>query len=116
MNADALTGTPETTPRPAAYESTPGPWKQNGDVIQGPNGYGDVVVCRGEYAPEFANKESYPQWEANARLIAAAPVMLATLERIASEPCDHGPMPFCPREAAQAVLSAAGLAPLSVEP
>ena len=25
----------------------------------------------------------------------------AVLKRIASEPCDHGPMPFCPRELAR---------------
>ena len=37
-------------------------------------------------------------------LHAAAPRMLAILQAIASEVCDHGPMPFCPREGARAIL------------
>jgi hypothetical protein len=39
----------------------------------------------------------------DAKLIAAAPDMFAALERIANEPCDHGPG-FCPREFARALL------------
>ncbi len=27
------------------------------------------------------------------------------LEHIANEPCDHGPMPFCPRDIARAALA-----------
>ena len=32
----------------------------------------------------------------------------AALTRIANEPCDHGPMDFCPREVARAALALAG--------
>ena len=38
-------------------------------------------------------------------LHAAAPEMLALLQRIAQEPCDHGAQPFCPREETRALLA-----------
>jgi hypothetical protein len=33
--------------------------------------------------------------------------LLAALERIANEPCDHGPGPFCPRLLARAAIAKA---------
>jgi hypothetical protein len=33
--------------------------------------------------------------------------LLAALERIANEPCDHGPGPFCPRLLARAAIAQA---------
>ena len=44
--------------------------------------------------------------QANARLIASAPDLLAALRRIANEPCDHGPG-FCPRDHARAAIAKA---------
>ena len=52
---------------------TPGPWRRNGDTIDG-NDYVSVVCCRGNYAPEFVSNAD--NWKANARLIAAAPELL----------------------------------------
>jgi hypothetical protein len=37
---------------------------------------------------------------------------LAALTRIANEPCDHGPMSFCPREEARTALKQATRASL----
>jgi hypothetical protein len=45
--------------------------------------------------------------EQEARIRRAAPDMLATLERIAETPCDHGPQEFCPRELARAAIAKA---------
>lgn len=45
--------------------------------------------------------------EAVAAMLAAAPDMLAALQKIADEPCDHGPMDFCPRELARAAIAKA---------
>jgi len=41
----------------------------------------------------------------DARLIAAAPEMLALLQLLSETPCDHGAMPACPREQARALLA-----------
>ena len=59
---------------------TPGPWKQNGNTVweDGTKDRGHIAVCRlrvGTHVPEFQN-------EANARLIAAAPDLLAVLEKV----------------------------------
>lgn len=55
---------------------TPGPWAINGGQIEGPGGYPNVVATVG-----VVNNQSH-QDTANARLIAAAPAMLAALRKL----------------------------------
>ena len=83
---------------------TPGPWRigDAANTIFGPPaGLPPVRVaelCRAD------NRR------ANAALIAAAPDLLAALERIANETCDHG-AGFCPRDFARDTLKRLGITP-----
>lgn len=63
---------------------TPGPWKQNGDAITQVNGsYPFCVAARGAYIPEHHTAfKMDDNWNANARLIAAAPEMRNELEAL----------------------------------
>lgn len=77
---------------------TPGPWAvskrgcdqfQTHAIIEAANDFPRVaVICSGESAndpPHFSRDEA----EANARLIAAAPEMLAALKRLCSDPATY---------------------------
>lgn len=67
--------------RAAAPASTPGPWLRNGDAIQSKGG--TWIAARGEYLPEVSRQgQTAGEWEANARLIAAAPDLLAALDKL----------------------------------
>ena len=61
---------------------TPGPWKlDDDDAVIGITDDGGNIVCLG---PEGWEK-SMARWEANARLIAAAPELLEALQSIVGE-------------------------------
>jgi len=69
--------------------NTPGPWYANGDCIEadGPEGPRDLTVAT---AVRFRHAAcdldiSREEWQSNARLIAAAPEMLAVCKAIASD-------------------------------
>mgnify|MGYP001610441655 CR=1 FL=1 len=89
---------------------TPGPWTLPPDDKSIPHPFparaivgndGRSVVCLALFPPDgHSEAESI----ANARLIAGAPELLATLETIANMPCNHGPQEFCPREVARAAI------------
>ena len=59
-------------------EHTPGPWRISpaGGLIQPANGSPLNCICRGFGRDE----EPFPNWEANSRLIAAAPELLDALQ------------------------------------
>jgi hypothetical protein len=93
---------------------TPAPWKAVyfgkttfsdwcGWYIQRANGVGLAKIATIDSIDYLTGTEC----RANARLIAAAPDLLEALEKIAAEPCDHGPAPLCPREIAQSALKKA---------
>lgn len=56
---------------------TPGPWGLDGNLIEGPDG--ERVACITAYSRRT------PKQKANARLIAAAPEMLAALQAVLAE-------------------------------
>ncbi len=61
-------------------QHTPGPWDASGTVFSGPDGMiGEVGF----------GKRDDPEMIANARLIAAAPDLLAALHKIGYEPIGH---------------------------
>jgi hypothetical protein len=60
---------------------TPGPWAENGCEIQAADG---SAVCEMLARPEDADKWGHHHADANSRLIAAAPDLLAALESIVS--------------------------------
>ena len=53
---------------------TPGPWEWVGSTLEGPRGFGDVLSC--------SVFEGEPPTDADARLIAAAPDLLAALKEL----------------------------------
>lgn len=59
-------------------QHTPGPWAQNGNLIEGPDGETVAYVT--------AYNTMTPRQKANARLIAAAPELLAALENVMANP------------------------------
>lgn len=82
---------------------TPGPWEPDFFTTRVQTQKDGHIVA--EIKPEdFAARE---EQMCNARLIAAAPELLAALQLIAAEPCDHGPQEFCPREVARAAIAKA---------
>lgn len=66
---------------------SPGPWEARDGQVWGPNPHedGDVLIC--DTAPDGAALTEYDA--DNARLIAAAPDMLTTLEQCAAEYLQH---------------------------
>ncbi len=79
---------------------TPGPWSfRHGDFnTEGDNGHGSITATC-EFGPWYIAKiETMPGDEANARLIAAAPDMLAALKAMLPEnnddPINRGRPPF----------------------
>lgn len=87
---------------------TPGPWRIDPDDdstwrILGPGERGQWNNEIGELAYTGGNAE------ANARLIASAPALLAALERVADMPCEFsmGPCPICQARAAIAAAKEA---------
>lgn len=77
---------------------TPGPWtwtwqeERTCYALKGSNG--QVLEITKGLTPTIDDQ----------RLIAAAPRMRELLAKLANETCDHGPMPFCPRDEARAIL------------
>lgn len=73
---------------------TPGPWEfggMNTRHVYGPDGH--VVCTLAAYQESFFAREHKDTIRANARLIAAAPELLAALQAIMAEPSDieyHG--------------------------
>ncbi len=69
---------------------TPGPWKavrcRHGWHI-GPQPGGVCTICDDSQFGDVADRSRYLQQEANARLIAAAPELLAALERVYPHGC-----------------------------
>ena len=66
---------------------TPGPWKASRRyadtiVIEGDGGYRHIVGVGADEITESGGEEMSAEQEANARLIAAAPELLAALERL----------------------------------
>ena len=70
------------------------------------SGRGDDYKTLAQIIDTGSNGEN----NANAALIAAAPDLLAALERIANETCDHG-AGFCPRDFARDTLKRLGITP-----
>lgn len=69
---------------------TPGPWEViGGDSVMGPDGVWVAHVNRGRYCGE-PQGWTRPEGTADARLIAAAPELLAFVERVA---CFHDARP-----------------------
>ena len=62
---------------------TPGPWyvKQQEDLDPSGNGYVWAVKGKPESDKHYVQNPAYANSEANARLIAAAPMMLAAIEK-----------------------------------
>lgn len=92
---------------------TPGPWRisPSGGLIQQVNGGPLNCVCRGFGRDD----ESFPNWQANARLIAAAPELLAALQAIVGlnieqdgATCDWTELIFAIASARAAVAKATG--------
>jgi len=82
-------------------QHTPGPWHTDNSKSFYVFAHGSMAEQAGvTNGPFVANCST----QANARLIAAAPDLLTALERIAAEPCDHGPG-FCPREFALVAIA-----------
>ena len=78
---------------------TPGPWEIHATIAAGQFGVyeaeSDQYTETAPIAVAYSYRRSNQTAAANARLIAAAPVMLAMLERIIAahdEDWDHGPM------------------------
>ena len=87
---------------------TPGPWKVNpaahGCAVESEDG-ASVAWC----GNNVSTRHGVAPFRANARLIAAAPDMLAALERVEY---DHGDLPSETREAViNAIAKAKGSAP-----
>lgn len=77
---------------------TPGPWHiGDGTRIIGANSQ-RVSVCDDNHATPGL---------ANARLIAAAPDLLAALKAIADTTCNHGPNEVCCRDLARSAIASA---------
>jgi len=73
----ALALPPDQPAAPAPVAA--GEWLRNGDVVQ--SRALEIVACRGSYAPEVKDgSHGATDWEKSARLIAAAPDMLAALQ------------------------------------
>lgn len=71
---------------------TPGPWKVNGDSVRGPKG-NTIAECMGYSAQaEDESQKAQGGRESNAALIAAAPDLLATLQRWATY-CEANSLP-----------------------
>jgi hypothetical protein len=61
---------------------TPGPWKHDGEIIYS----GNYTLNNGwTNHATIAKVEDHANWEANARLIAAAPDLLEALKKISKE-------------------------------
>lgn len=60
-------------------EYTKGPWHFDGWGINGPDGTRLAVVQHQQFGPEGG--DNLPRFAADSRLIAAAPILLAALER-----------------------------------
>lgn len=89
---------------------TPGPWR-----LHEQRGRTYVVAGRGVEAGEFmghliAAETTCPDWPANARLIAAAPDLLAACEAVLSAPVVAAPHP-CWQMVRDAVARAKGATP-----
>ena len=65
----------------AAATHTPGPWRVDHERITGP-GEGTVAIWSGQGLDPFWTAEDLPLENANARLIVAAPTLLAAAQRI----------------------------------
>ena len=79
-------------------QHTPGPWKDDGmEFIMDANGF---AICQAR---------DFDSWEANARLIAAAPEMLAALQKIVTANANYDDLtqPMLEAEAAIAKATAA---------
>lgn len=66
---------------------TPGPWRQGRDKN------GKPIICQ-EYDVDLYGAEPNPEWQANCRLVSAAPDLLVALQEMVDvndEPCrlDH---------------------------
>lgn len=88
---------------------TPGPWEANGTYVRKilPSGYTlpiTRVYNQRHGSPGVEPDMSLPEAEANARLIAAAPDLLAALEKLLHE-TDDGTQ-LCAREFAEAAHAA----------
>lgn len=83
---------------------TPGPWK----IGYGGGTGDDFAVIVSPHRPRaICNLEPLDYDILNARLIAAAPDLLAALQQIAEIPCDHGAQEFCPRTLAREAIAKA---------
>jgi len=73
---------PVLTPESAIGRHTPGPWKWDCGIIppDGPGHYADIYKDGGDLIIAQFNKQ-IPEGHANARLIAAAPDLVAALKR-----------------------------------
>jgi hypothetical protein len=95
-------------------QHTPGPWRVESagseSLISSGHWAGLATVVTHMREPDAAGRDRFiptDEGEANARLIAAAPELLAALEAIAAIPCCHDSMPECPRELAKAAIAKA---------
>lgn len=68
-------------------QHTPGPWRQNGSLITAQGDFGTTIAslpCKCDAVPRFADAAArdFAERDANARLIAAAPDLLAALRQL----------------------------------
>lgn len=91
---------------------TPGPWVSTHPAISFEIHSGKIHVASAHAKISGGISDKYifeDEAEANAQAIAALPELIDALQRIANEPCDHGPQGFCPRELSQDALRKAGV-------
>lgn len=83
----------QMTTTPKTVKHTPGPWQVCHNVaysapcVCGPNGFGDPTIATLIAPGHFLREDETPEQraEANAKLIAAAPDMLAALQKMSAD-------------------------------